>query len=97
VHAGVGADAQINVTFRDAISMLLVGGRNRTVNEEMHMNTNTLEVTRANSFGDVREPAVQNGGSTFVQKLVFLLVWVAVSVPLIWGVMKAWDEAKHIF
>ncbi len=77
--------------------MLLVGGRNCTVTEEMDMNTNTLEVTRANTFGDVPEPAAQNPGSTSAQKLVFFMVWVAVSVPLIWGVMKAWDEAKHIF
>jgi hypothetical protein len=77
--------------------MLLVGGRNWAVNEEMDMNTNTLEVTGANTFGDVRETAVQNAGSTFGQKLAFLMVWAAVSVPLIWGVMKAWDEAKHIF
>jgi hypothetical protein len=63
----------------------------------MDMNTNTLDVTGANTFGDVRETAVQNAGSTFGQKLVFLMVWAAVSLPLIWGVMKAWDEAKHIF
>jgi hypothetical protein len=61
------------------------------------MNTNTLEVTGADTFGDVRETAGQNDASTFAQKLVFLLVWAAVSAPLIWGVMMAWDEAKHVF
>jgi hypothetical protein len=77
--------------------MLLVGGRNWSVNEEMDMNTNTLEVTGTNTFGEVQESAEPNAGSRFGQKLAFLMVWVAVSVPLIWGVMKAWDEAKHIF
>ena len=46
------------------------------------MNTNTFEVTGANTFGDVRETAEQNAGSTFGQKLAFVMVWVAVSVPL---------------
>jgi hypothetical protein len=88
---------EINVTFFGAISMLLIGGRNWAVNEELDMNTNTFEVTGGQAFHAVEETAVQNEGSTFTQKLVFALVWLAVSVPLIWGVMNAWDEAKNIF
>jgi hypothetical protein len=88
---------EINVTFFDAISMLLVGGRNWEVNQELDMNTNSFEVTGGHSFHAVEEPAVQNEGGSFMQKLAFALLWLAVSVPLIWGVMNAWDEAKHIF
>ena len=61
------------------------------------MNTNTFEVTGGQTLQAVEETAVQNEGSSFTQKLVLALVWLAVSVPLIWGVMNAWDEAKNIF
>ncbi len=61
------------------------------------MNTNTLEVTGGSSFEDAPETAEQDAGSTLTQKLAFLMLWVAVSVPLIWGVMKAWEEAKNVF
>ena len=61
------------------------------------MNTNTFEVTGGRSFEPVEETAVQNDASTTTQKVVFFLVWAAVSAPMIWGVLKAWDEAKLIF
>jgi hypothetical protein len=61
------------------------------------MNTNTFEVTGGQTFHAVEDTAVRNEGSSFAQKLVLALVWLAVSLPLIWGVMNAWDEAKNIF
>jgi hypothetical protein len=61
------------------------------------MNTNTFEVTGAEAFHAVEQTAVRNEASRFTQKLLLVLLWAAVSVPLIWGVMNAWDEAKHIF
>jgi ABC-type sulfate transport system permease subunit len=61
------------------------------------MNTNTFDARDEQAFDTVQESAVQNTGSSATEKLVLILVWLAVSVPLIWGVMKAWDEAKNIF
>jgi hypothetical protein len=61
------------------------------------MNTNTLEVAAARTFDDVRESAVRNTGSSSAQRITFYLIWAAVSLPLIWGVLKAWDEAQLMF
>jgi len=61
------------------------------------MNTNTFEVTGGQTFHAAEDTAVQNEGSSFAQKLVLALLWLAVGLPLIWGVMNAWDEAKNIF
>jgi hypothetical protein len=77
--------------------MLLVGGRNRTVNEEQDMNTNTLDATDGPTFADIQESAVQNARSPATPKLSLFLLWAAISVPLIWGVMKAWQEVQPMF
>jgi hypothetical protein len=77
--------------------MLLIGGRNSTVNEEHDMNTNTLDAADGQTFADVQESAVRNAGSSAAQKLTVFLLWAAVSVPLIWGVMKAWEEVQPMF
>jgi ABC-type sulfate transport system permease subunit len=61
------------------------------------MNTNTFDARDGQAFDTVQESAVQNTGSSAAEKLALILVWLAVSVPLIWGVMNAWDEAKNIF
>jgi ABC-type sulfate transport system permease subunit len=61
------------------------------------MNTNTFDARDGQAFDTAQESAVQNTGSSAAEKLALILVWLAVSVPLIWGVMKAWDEAKNIF
>jgi hypothetical protein len=87
----------MDVTFCGAISMLLVGGRNWTVNEEQDMNTNTLDATDGQTFDDVQESAVQNAGSSAGRKVSLLLLWAAVGLPLIWGVLKAWEEVRPMF
>jgi ABC-type sulfate transport system permease subunit len=61
------------------------------------MNTNTFDARDGQALDTVQESAVQNTGSSAAEKLALILIWLAVSVPLIWGVMKAWDEAKNIF
>jgi hypothetical protein len=88
---------KFDVTFCDAIPMLLVGGRNRTVNEEQDMNTNTLDATDGSNFADTQASAVQNARSPAAPKLTLFLLWAAVSVPLVWGVMKAWQEVQPMF
>ncbi len=61
------------------------------------MNTNTLNVTDRPTFTETQESAQQDVGSSAAQKITFVLVWAAVSVPLIWGVMKAWEEVQGMF
>jgi hypothetical protein len=61
------------------------------------MNTNTLNVTGQQSFTQTEKSAQQDVGSSTTQKIAFVLVWAAVSVPLIWGVMKAWEEVQGMF
>jgi hypothetical protein len=42
------------------------------------------------------ESAVQNtASSTSTVKLV--LVWLAVSLPMLWGVFKALEDVRHLF
>ena len=61
------------------------------------MNTNSLNVTDQQTFSKPQESAQQHVGSSATQKITFVLVWAAVSVPLIWGVMKAWQEVQGMF
>ena len=42
------------------------------------------------------QSAVQNAkGAASTLKLV--LVWLAVSVPMLWGIMKALEDVRHLF
>jgi hypothetical protein len=42
------------------------------------------------------EPAVQNArGAASTLKLV--LIWAAVSIPMLWGIMKALENVRAIF
>ena len=59
------------------------------------MNTNTMNPADEQTFSTVQESAVQNSGK--LEKVTFYLVWLAVSVPMIWGVLKAWDEVQAMF
>jgi hypothetical protein len=42
------------------------------------------------------QPAVQNTKSA-VATLKLILVWLAVSVPMLWGIMKALENVQTIF
>jgi hypothetical protein len=66
------------------------------------MNTHTLDVTTPQTFDNVQESVdrtVDNATarSSTAQKISFLLVWAAVAVPLVWGVLKAWEEVQLMF
>jgi hypothetical protein len=50
---------------------------------------NTLEGAAGASLNG--EPAVQNAAST-ASTLKLVLLWVAVGVPMIWGIMKALED-----
>jgi hypothetical protein len=61
------------------------------------MNTNTMNPADGETYSTVQESAVQNSGSRTLQKVTFYLVWLAVSIPMIWGVLKALDEVQAGF
>jgi hypothetical protein len=60
------------------------------------LNTNTLNATTQSTYGEVRESAVQNTGNSWARKLTFLALWLSVSLPLIWGVTKAWEDVQNL-
>ena len=59
------------------------------------MNTNTLATTGEPSYDQSGESAVQTSGSSGVRKVIFAVIWLAVSLPLIWGVVKAWEDVQN--
>lgn len=61
------------------------------------MNTDTLNVTALQTFAQPLETAERDVGSIQAQQLVFLLLWAAVAAPLVWGVLKAWNEVRLMF
>jgi len=42
------------------------------------------------------QSAVQNGKSV-ASTLKLVLVWLAVSMPMLWGIMKALEDVRHLF
>jgi hypothetical protein len=60
------------------------------------LNTDTFNTTTQSSLGGVRECAVRNTGSSWARKLIFLALWLSVSLPLAWGVMKAWEDVRNL-
>jgi hypothetical protein len=61
------------------------------------MNTNTLDATEGQTFDHVQESALQNAGSPAARKVSLFVLWAAVGLPLIWGVLKAWEEVQPMF
>jgi len=66
------------------------------------MNTHTLDVTTPQTFDKAQKSVdrtVDNATarSSTAQKISFLVVWAAVAVPLVWGVLKAWEEVQLMF
>jgi hypothetical protein len=57
--------------------------------KEHDLNTNTLEVAA--------QTAEQKVSSSAAQKITLALLWAAVAAPLVWGVLKAWDEVRLMF
>jgi hypothetical protein len=55
---------------------------------------NTLEGLTDASLG--RQSAVQNTKSA-ASTLKLILVWLAVSIPMLWGIMKALENVQTIF
>jgi hypothetical protein len=55
---------------------------------------NTLEGLADSSLGG--QSAVQNTKSA-ASTLKLILVWLAVSIPMLWGVMKALENVQTIF
>jgi hypothetical protein len=45
----------------------------------------------------IRESAVQNAANSTLRKLTFLLLWLAISLPWVWGVLKACEDVQNLF
>ena len=56
---------------------------------------NTITGDADVSRPQVQRSAVQNASSTSTLKLV--LLWLAVGLPLFWGVMKALEDVGNLF
>ena len=55
---------------------------------------NTLDSAAAASFSE--QSALQNArGAAFTLK--FALLWLAVSIPMLWGAMKALENVRTVF
>jgi hypothetical protein len=55
---------------------------------------NTLEGAAGASGAE--QSAVQNSKSA-ASTLKLVLVWLAVSIPMLWGIMKALEDVRHLF
>jgi hypothetical protein len=55
---------------------------------------NTLEGAAHASVTE--QSAVQNTKSA-APTLKLVLVWLAVSIPMLWGIMKALEDVRHLF
>jgi hypothetical protein len=55
---------------------------------------NTLEGAADASVTE--QSAVQNTKSA-ASTLKLVLVWLAVSIPMLWGIMKALEDVRHLF
>lgn len=58
---------------------------------------NTISGSAAQSLSQVEPAAVRNAHKSGNQTVKLLLVWAAVSVPMVWGVMKAVEDVKYLF
>jgi hypothetical protein len=43
------------------------------------------------------QTAVRNSSKATAAKAKFLLVWLAVSIPMLWGIAKALDDVRNLF
>jgi hypothetical protein len=55
---------------------------------------NTLEGAADASVTE--QSAVQNTKSA-ASTLKLVMVWLAVSIPMLWGIMKALEDVRHLF
>jgi hypothetical protein len=55
---------------------------------------NTLDGTAGAALSE--QPAVQNAKSA-ASTLKLVLLWLAVSIPMLWGIMKALEEVQPLF
>ena len=56
---------------------------------------NTMHAAAGESLSRAERPAVQNTSET-AAKIKLLLLWLAVGLPLLWGVVKQLEEVRNI-
>lgn len=61
------------------------------------MDTHTLDAAESRNYDVTRESAVQNTGNSALRKLTFLLLWLSISLPWVWGVLKACEDVQNLF
>jgi hypothetical protein len=58
---------------------------------------NTISGAASGTLSQAEPGAMQNAHNSANQTVKLVLVWVAVSVPMAWGVMKALDDVQYLF
>jgi hypothetical protein len=56
---------------------------------------NTMHAAAGESLSHIERPAVRNTGG-MAAKIKLLLLWLAVGLPLLWGVVKQLEEVGNI-
>jgi hypothetical protein len=74
--------------------MYPVGTQSGDIMETGDIMENTLAGAAGASGSE--QPAVQNEKNV-VATLTFVLLWIAVAIPMLWGIMKALDNVETLF